>query len=108
MRGYLPVTAEEISAFHKTGLMECGPLYAPTIKFLTANNDLDEEQGEYLLSMVYLMGTPLRRKARKQMEERECAQLETEPPQSTGEPDAGRHAPSLSEDTAVAPVRKEP
>jgi hypothetical protein len=52
MRGYLPVTAEEISAFHKTGLMECGPLYAPTIKFLTANNDLDEEQGEYLLSML--------------------------------------------------------
>lgn len=32
--------------------MECGPLYAPTIKFLTANSDLDEEQGEYLLSML--------------------------------------------------------
>ena len=57
--------------------------------------------------VVYLMGTPLRRKARKQMEERECAQLETEPPQSTGEPDAGRHAPSVSEDKAVTPVRKE-
>jgi hypothetical protein len=52
MRGYLPVTAEEISAFQEAGLMECGPLYAPTIKFLTANNDLDEEQGEYLLSML--------------------------------------------------------
>jgi len=52
MRGYLPVNAEEISAFQKTGLMECGPLYAPTIKFLTANNELDEEQGEYLLSML--------------------------------------------------------
>jgi hypothetical protein len=58
--------------------------------------------------VVYLMGTPLRRKARKQMEERERVQLETEPPQSTGEPDAGRHAPSVSEDTAVTPVRKEP
>jgi hypothetical protein len=58
--------------------------------------------------VVYLMGTPLRRKARKQMEEREPAQLETEPSQSTGQPDAGRHAPSLSEDTAIAPVRKEP
>lgn len=58
--------------------------------------------------VVYLMGTPLRRKARKQMEERERAQLEAEPPQSTGEPDAGRHAPSLSKDTAVTPVRKEP
>jgi hypothetical protein len=52
MRGYLPVTAEEMSVFLKTGSMECGPLYAPTIKFLTANNDLDEEQGEFLLSML--------------------------------------------------------
>ena len=52
MRGYLPVTAEEISSFLNTGSMECGPLYAPTIKFLTANSDLDEEQGEYLLSML--------------------------------------------------------
>jgi hypothetical protein len=52
MRGYLPVTAEEISSFLGTGSMECGPLYAPTIKFLTANSDLDEEQGEYLLSML--------------------------------------------------------
>jgi hypothetical protein len=32
--------------------MECGPLYAPTIKFLTANNDLDEEEGEFALSML--------------------------------------------------------
>ena len=43
MRGYLPVSVEEISEFLKSGSMECGPLYAPTIKFLTANNDLDEE-----------------------------------------------------------------
>ena len=35
-----------------TGAMECGPLYAPTIKFLTANSDLDDEQGEYMLSML--------------------------------------------------------
>ena len=52
MRGYLPLTAEEISSFLSTGSMECGPLYAPTIKFLTANSDLDDEQGEYLLSML--------------------------------------------------------
>ena len=52
MRGYLPVTAEEISTFLSSGTMECGPLYAPTIKFLTANNDLDDEQGEYMLSML--------------------------------------------------------
>jgi len=52
MRAYLPVTAEEISNFILTGAMECGPLYAPTIKFLTANSDLDDEQGEYMLSML--------------------------------------------------------
>jgi len=52
MRAYLPVTAEEISIFMASASMECGPLYAPTIKFLTANNDLDDEQGEYILSML--------------------------------------------------------
>jgi hypothetical protein len=52
MRAYLPVTAEEISNFLSSGAMECGPLYAPTIKFLTANSEMDEEQGEYLLSML--------------------------------------------------------
>ena len=52
MRGYLPVSVEEISDFLNSGSMECGPLYAPTIKFLTANNDLDEEEGEFALSML--------------------------------------------------------
>jgi len=52
MRGYLPVTVEEISAFLESQAMECGPLYAPTIKFLTANSDMDEEEGEFILSML--------------------------------------------------------
>lgn len=52
MRGYLPVTVEEISSFLATKSMECGPLYAPTIKFLTANSEMDEEEGEFLLSML--------------------------------------------------------
>lgn len=52
MRGYLPVTVEEIATFLKTKSMECGPLYAPTIKFLTANSEMDEEEGEFLLSML--------------------------------------------------------
>jgi len=52
MRAYLPVTADEISNFALSGTIECGPLYAPTIKFLTANNDMDDEQGEYILSML--------------------------------------------------------
>ena len=52
MRGYLPVTVDEIATFLATQSMECGPLYAPTIKFLTANNEMDEEEGEFLLSML--------------------------------------------------------
>jgi hypothetical protein len=52
MRGYLPVTVEEITAFLESQAMECGPLYAPTIKFLTANSEMDEEEGEFLLSML--------------------------------------------------------
>jgi len=52
MRGYLPVTVEEISAFLESQALECGPLYAPTIKFLTANNEMDQEEGEFILSML--------------------------------------------------------
>jgi hypothetical protein len=52
MRGYLPVTVEEIAAFLESQSMECGPLYAPTIKFLAANSDMDEEEGEFILSML--------------------------------------------------------
>ena len=52
MRGYLPVTVEEIAAFLESQSMECGPLYAPTIKFLTANSDMDEEESEFILSML--------------------------------------------------------
>jgi hypothetical protein len=52
MRGYLPVTVEEIAAFLESQAMECGPLYAPTIKFLTADSEMDEEEGEFLLSML--------------------------------------------------------
>ena len=52
MRGYLPVTVEEIAAFLESQSMECGPLYAPTIKFLNANSDMDEEEGEFILSML--------------------------------------------------------
>jgi hypothetical protein len=52
MRGYLPVTVEEIATFLESQAMECGPLYAPTIKFLTANSEMDEEEGEFILSML--------------------------------------------------------
>lgn len=58
--------------------------------------------------VVYLMGTPLRRKARQQAEEKAQAQPQPGPPASRGEPDASGHAPGLPEDTGIAPVRKEP
>lgn len=54
--------------------------------------------------LVYIMGTPLRRKAKRREEQ-------LNPTVSTGsmtQPDASGHAPALPEDPAVAPVRKEP
>jgi ABC-type transport system involved in cytochrome c biogenesis permease subunit len=56
--------------------------------------------------VVYLMGTPLRHKARKQAE----ASMSAPQPStmSVGEPDASGHAPGLPEDASVTPVRKEP
>jgi membrane protein implicated in regulation of membrane protease activity len=65
--------------------------------------------------VVYLMGTPLRRKAR-QKEERHAAQRQAQERAlaeagkraSAPEPDASGHAPGLPQDRAVASVRKEP
>ena len=58
--------------------------------------------------VAYLMGTPMRRKARQ----REALEKEQKKPasdaSSTGEPDASRHSTGLPEDPAVAPMRKEP
>ena len=55
--------------------------------------------------VVYIMGTPLRRKARQRKEE--GPPHHPEPQESLREPNAGSHAPGLAEDTAVSPVRKE-
>ncbi len=58
--------------------------------------------------VVYIMGTPFRRKARQQAAAKE--QTNPTPPshQSSGvEPNASSHAAGLPEDTAVTPVRKE-
>ena len=43
MRAYIATTAGEISTFMKDGSWEPVSVYAPTIKFTTANNELDEE-----------------------------------------------------------------
>ena len=51
--------------------------------------------------VVYVMGTPLRRKAR-------LAQEKAAESGAAVEPDAGGHAPGATEQALVAPVRKEP
>lgn len=68
--------------------------------------------------VVYLMGTPLRRKAIKAREAAEFAQQQAErDPAEAGaaaaadaspDPDAGGHAAGAAEAGGVAPVRKEP
>jgi hypothetical protein len=59
--------------------------------------------------VVYLMGTPLRRKAIRQAEEqaRHRAAEQPAPADSNVQPDASGHAPGLPTQTAVSAVRKE-
>ena len=69
-----------------------------------------------VLLVLYLIGSPARRKAIKASEAKEAA-LEAKQaaeivPQSamppSAEPDAGSHAPAAAQGHGVAPVRKEP
>lgn len=55
--------------------------------------------------VVYVMGTPLRRKARLAQEKAAESAAESA---AAVEPDAGGHAPGATEQALVAPVRKEP
>ena len=59
--------------------------------------------------VVYIMGTPLRRKAIRKSEQlvRDDYEATRTPTDSSIQPDAGGHAPSLPENTTVPPVRKE-
>jgi membrane protein implicated in regulation of membrane protease activity len=59
--------------------------------------------------VAYLMGTPMRRKARQReaSEQAQQTQLASDA-NSRGEPNASRHATRLAEDAAVTPVGKEP
>ena len=52
MRGYLPVTFSELESFSADGFLDAQDLYAPTIKFITANSDLNEEELEFTLSLL--------------------------------------------------------
>ena len=54
--------------------------------------------------VIYLWGTPLRRKEIRRQEQEALSAT----PASGLQPDASGHAPGLTEDPAVAPVRKEP
>jgi hypothetical protein len=59
--------------------------------------------------VVYLMGTPLRRKARRQAEEMTVPEAAppASPPASRPEPDASSHASGVPEDRTVSSVGKE-
>jgi Mg2+/citrate symporter len=64
-----------------------------------------------VLLVLYLMGTPTRRRANKAREESEWQQAQHAARPSgpaSGEPDAGRHAATATEGHAVTAVRKEP
>lgn len=63
--------------------------------------------------VVYIMGTPARKRAihARAMAERaeaEAAAALPEPSSSSAQPDAGSHAPAGAQGGAIAPVRKEP
>lgn len=57
-----------------------------------------------LLLVMYLAGTPLRRRA---LRRREAAELAARSVVGAGQPDAGGHAPGAAEAGRVAPVREE-
>lgn len=62
--------------------------------------------------VVYLMGTPLRRKARLAQEARAAAPVAASPERpladSDAAPDQGSHAPATAQTDGVAPVREKP
>ena len=52
MRAYLALAIEEVRDFHAKKTFHPEIVYAPTIKFLTENPELDEEEAEYEISMI--------------------------------------------------------
>jgi hypothetical protein len=57
--------------------------------------------------LVYLMGTPLRRKAIRRQDEQARQEFLSSQTDSAVQPDAGRHASALPESAAVPAVGKE-
>lgn len=58
--------------------------------------------------VAYLMGTPMRRKARQREASENAQQAQLASNAGSGEPNASRHATGVTQDAAVTPVRKEP
>ena len=52
MRGYVAMTAKEVQVFLASGTFDVSDIYAPTSQFIVDNQDLDDEEIEYTLSMV--------------------------------------------------------
>ena len=52
MRGYVAMTAQEVQEFLASGSFDISDIYAPTSQFIVDNQDLDDEEIEYTLSMV--------------------------------------------------------
>ena len=52
MRAYLAMTLDEVRNFHAQKNFTPEIVYAPTIKFITENPELDQEEAEYEISMI--------------------------------------------------------
>ena len=52
MRAYLALSIEEVRDFYAKKSFNPEIVYAPTIKFITENPELDEEEAEYEISMI--------------------------------------------------------
>ena len=52
MRAYLALSIEELRDFYAQKNFVPEIVYAPTIKFITENPELDEEEAEYEISMI--------------------------------------------------------
>lgn len=52
MRAYVGLTFDEVSALFSTHELAAETLFAPTADFVTEHADLDEEEREFVLSML--------------------------------------------------------
>lgn len=52
MRAYLPISHSDLIAFLFTESFKADVVFAPTLTFIDANTDCDEEEIEYLLSIL--------------------------------------------------------